>query len=162
MIFLTVGTQFPFDRLVKAVDELVGKGLINEEIFGQIGDSAYEPQHFRAVAFLEKNTFDIHLKNASGIIGHAGIGTIRLALDHNKPLLVMPRLARYREVVHDHQVAIAKKFEQQGHILVAYQEEQIPRKAMELKHFVPKKRNPQVQAVTERIAMYLNRIDKSA
>lgn len=161
MIFLTVGTQFPFDRLVKAVDEVVGKGLINEEVFGQIGESAYKPQNFQAVAFLEKNVFDNNLKNASGIIGHAGIGTIRMALDNNKPLLVMPRLSRHHEVVHDHQVAIAKKFEEQGHILVAYQEDDISKKAMELKHFVPKKRITQADAVAERISIFLNQIEKS-
>jgi beta-1,4-N-acetylglucosaminyltransferase len=155
MIFLTVGTQFPFDRLVKAIDVIVGKGLINEEIFGQIGEGAYKPQNFQTVAFLEKNIFDDHLKNASGVIGHAGMGTIRSALEYNKPLLVMPRLSKYHEVVHDHQVAIAKKFEEQKHILVAYQKEDLPQKAMELKHFVPTKRKTQVEAVVQRILDFL-------
>jgi len=36
MIFLTVGTQFPFDRLVKAVDETVRKNGLDEQIFAQV------------------------------------------------------------------------------------------------------------------------------
>ena len=31
MIFLTVGTSFPFDRLVRAMDELVTQGEIDAE-----------------------------------------------------------------------------------------------------------------------------------
>lgn len=155
MIFLTVGTQFPFERLVKTVDEIVGQGIINEEIFGQIGESAYIPQNFQSAAFLEKNILDNHLKNASGIISHAGTGTIRTALEYNKPLLVMPRLPRYHEVVDDHQVEIAKKFEEQKHILVAYRKEDLPQKAMELKYFVPQKRTTQVEAVVQRILSFL-------
>lgn len=155
MIFLTVGTQFPFERLVKAIDNIVGKGLIDEEIFGQIGKSAYKPQNFQSIAFLEKNVFDNLLKNASGVIGHAGMGTIRTALENNKPLLVMPRLSKFHEVVHDHQVEIAKKFEEQKHILVAYQKEDLSQKAMELKYFVPAKRETQVEAVVQRILDFL-------
>ncbi len=155
MIFLTVGTQFPFDRLVKTIDDIVGKDLINEEIFSQIGESAYKPKNFKSVAFLEKNVFNNYLKNASRVIGHAGTGTIITALEYDKPLLVMPRLSKYHEVVHDHQVAIAKKFEEQKHILVAYQEEDLLQKAMELKHFLPKKRKTQVEAVVQRILDFL-------
>lgn len=36
IILLTVGTQFSFDRLVKAVDDALDNGLVDEEIFAQI------------------------------------------------------------------------------------------------------------------------------
>lgn len=157
MIFLTVGTQFPFDRLIKAIDNMVGKGLIDEEIFGQIGQTSYEPSFFEAVNFLGKKEFDSNLKKASGIIGHAGMGTIRMALDNDKPLLVMPRLRRYREVVHDHQVEIARKFEDLGHILVAYNERDLLEKTQQLKDFVPLKRETQVNAVVSRILEFLRK-----
>ena len=39
MIFLTVGTQFPFDRLVRAVDTACGGKLVNQRVFGQVGDT---------------------------------------------------------------------------------------------------------------------------
>jgi len=57
MIFLTVGTQFPFDRLVKAVDDLLDGDLVNEKIFAQIGDSSYRPRNFKVVSSLEKRFF---------------------------------------------------------------------------------------------------------
>src|SRR5512143_1471526 len=110
MIFLTVGTQFPFDRLVSAVDNLIEQGLIAEEVFAQVGETSYQPRNFEAVPTLEKGSFDAQIKQATAIIGHAGIGTISCALGNGKPLLVMPRLSKYGEVVNDHQVAIAGRF----------------------------------------------------
>ena len=95
MIFLTIGTQFPFNRLLKAVDDCFDNGLINEEIFAQIGNSSYRPHNFEAVSFLEKDLFDKHIREASCIISHAGIGSITMALNYNKPLLVMPKFFKF-------------------------------------------------------------------
>ena len=161
MIFLTVGTQFPFDRLVKAVDEAFDNGLFDEEIFAQIGQTSYKPRNFGYKVSLEKNLFDEHVRKASSVISHAGVGTITLTLDNNKPLLVMPRLKTYGEVVNDHQVAIAQKFEELGHILVAYQEEHLPKKIIELKTFIPRKRHIQTEAIADRIAKFLQSLANS-
>jgi beta-1,4-N-acetylglucosaminyltransferase len=155
MIFLTVGTQFPFDRLVKAVDKIASQNGFDERIFGQVGTTLYRPINFRAVASLEKNKFDKYLREAKAIISHAGMGTILMALEYKKPLLVMPRLKRYGEAVNDHQVDITRKFEQLGHILAAYSEEELPGKLHQLKTFTPKPRENQANAVAERIAKFL-------
>ena len=88
MIFLTVGTQFPFDRLVKAVDEAADKEVFDERIFAQIGTSSYSPRNFEAVPSPEKTLFDGHFQMADSIISHAGMGTITMALESRKPLLV--------------------------------------------------------------------------
>jgi UDP-N-acetylglucosamine transferase subunit ALG13 len=154
MIFLTVGTQFPFDRLVRTVDEVCENGF-REEIFAQIGDTSYKPRNFQSVASLSKNMFDKYLKGASGVISHAGMGVIIMALDNKKPLLAMPRLKKYGEVVNDHQVDIARKFEKLGHILSVYSMEELPEKLQQLKAFVPKPRENQAQAVANRIARFL-------
>ncbi|MBA7651210.1 hypothetical protein ES703_59027 [subsurface metagenome] len=158
MIFLTVGTQFPFDRLVKCVDDAVSQNGFKEEIFAQIGESSYRPRNFEGVSSLEKRLFDKRIREASGIISHAGIGTIMMALDNRKPLLVMPRLRKYGEVVNDHQVAIARKFEELGHILVAYDTKDLLQKMKQLRTFVPRKRKAQPHAVAERIARFLNEL----
>ena len=158
MIFLTVGTQFPFDRLVKAVDEAVSQNGFNEKIFAQIGCSSYKHQNFEAVSTLEKELFDKRFQEATYIISHAGMGTITMALENHKPLLVMPRLKKHGEVVNDHQVAIARKFEELGHILVAHTEEELPEKLEELRSFHPCPRKNQAKAVAERISRFLNEI----
>ena len=158
MIFLTVGTQFPFDRLVKAVDMAVGQNGFNEKIFAQIGSSSYQPSSFDVVASMEKEVFDKHIYEASGIIAHAGMGTITMALENHKPLLVMPRLKKHGEVVNDHQVAIAREFEKLEHILVASTEYEIPEKIKQLKSFVPQPRKVQTKAVVERISRFFNEL----
>lgn len=160
MIFLAVGTQFPFDRLVKAVDRAAGKNGFDERIIAQIGESSYRPENFEATPSFEKALFDKHFADADGIISHAGMGTITMALEHRKPLLVMPRLKKYNEVVNDHQLAIAKKFEQLGYLLVAYGAENVPEKMKQLKSFVPQERKTSADAVTARISAFLNEVSK--
>ncbi len=160
MIFLTIGTQFPFDRLVKAVDNAFDEGLIDEEVFAQIGETSYKPRNFESVASLEKKTFDERFKKASALIGHAGIGTIWMALEHEKPLLVMPRLKKYGEVVSNHQVAFARKFGELGHVLVAYDVEDLPDGIRKLKSFVPRERKTNPDAVANRIHHFLNRLSE--
>lgn len=156
MIFVTVGTQFPFDRLVKAIDEAIDQGLIEEEVWAQIGQSSYQPRNFKkTVDFLEKNVFDQWMLNASKVISHAGIGSITPALDEAKPLLVMPRLRKYGEVVNNHQVEIISKFEKCGYLLAAYDVKELPEKIEALKSFQPQKRNTQAQKVAERISKFL-------
>lgn len=161
MIFLTVGTQFPFDRLVKAVDYAFSEGLIQEEVFAQVGASAYRPRNFESVPRLDTNMFDKLLKKASSMIGHAGIGTIATALHNHKPLLVMPRLKKYDAVVNDHQLAIAKRFEQMGHILVAYEVEELPGKIARLSTFVPQRREVRTKQVADRISRFLTELVES-
>ncbi len=156
MIFLTVGTQFPFDRFVRAVDNIFDQGLIDEEIFAQIGETSYKPRNFESVVSLEKKVFDEHFKRASSVISHAGVGTITVALKHHKPLLVMPRLKRYREHVNDHQVVTARKFEELGHILAAYDAKDLPNGIHNLKNFVPRERKANPEAVADRIHRFLN------
>jgi len=156
LYFLAVGTQFGFDRLVKAVDEVLEQQRIHENVFAQIGPGNYMPRYMEYVISLEKDAFDQKLNSCDAIISHAGIGNISLALTFGKPLLVMPRLKRYGEAVNDHQVGTARKFEELGHILAAYSEAELVDKLAELKKYVPKKRVAQPEAVVRRIKDYLD------
>lgn len=158
MIFLTVGTQFPFDRFIRAVDNIFDQGLIDEEIFAQIGETSYKPRNFESVASLEKKTFDECFKKASSVMSHAGVGTITVALKNHKPLLVMPRMKRYKEHVNDHQVATAKKFEELGHILAVYDVKDLPNGIRKLKNFIPRERKASPDAIADRIRRFLNKL----
>jgi hypothetical protein len=53
-------------------------------------------------------------------------------------------------------MAIAKKFSELGHILVAYDVEEIPERIRQLKNFVPKERKANPQEVADRIRCFLN------
>jgi UDP-N-acetylglucosamine transferase subunit ALG13 len=110
VIFLTVGTQLPFDRLVRAVDQFAAArpGL---EIFGQIaepGADGHRPQHFPSVATLDPKAFQQRCRDARVIVAHAGMGSLITALSLGKPILVMPRRGDLGEHRNDHQVATAQ------------------------------------------------------
>ena len=158
MIFLTVGTQFPFDRLVRAVDESLARSELEEGVFAQVGRKGYRPRHMEWVETLEREVFAERVAGARALIGHAGIGTILIALEAGKPLLVMPRLQRYGEIVNDHQVATARKFAELGHVLLAYDESEIPAKLAALDSFIPVPRHADPAGVIARLRAFLDKV----
>lgn len=156
MIFLTVGTQFPFDRLVMAIDELVDQGKLEGDFFAQVGKGGYIPAHFRSAETLEKKLFDQYFEKADAIISHAGMGTITTALAQHKPIMVIPRLKKYNEVVNDHQNATAKRFEDLGHVIAAYNTSELLEKIKSIKNFKPVPRKSQAEDVSKRIGDFLH------
>ena len=121
MIFLTVGTQLPFDRLVRAVDDWAGR-TGRSDIVAQIGPSELSPRHLQFQRFVSPAEFVQHLTAADLIISHAGMGSIIHALELGKPILVMPRRADLDEHRNDHQLATARRFLESGRIMVAMDE----------------------------------------
>jgi UDP-N-acetylglucosamine transferase subunit ALG13 len=161
VIFVTVGTSFPFDRLIKAIDAAVQQGLVREDFFAQIGKGGCAPRGFPFKEILDKKEFDACFAEADAIISHAGMGTISMALEMNKPILVMPRLKKYKELVNNHQLAAARKFTEMGHVLSFYEEQELPVKILELKNFKPVPRICNIQGVSEKIAQIIEETMKN-
>lgn len=107
MIFLTTGTQLPFDRLVSTVDAWAARSEIQG--FAQIGTSSVIPAHLQHARFISQADFEARIKAASCIISHAGMGTIISALTYGKPAILMPRRFSLGEHRNDHQLATARK-----------------------------------------------------
>ena len=136
MILLTVGGQLPFDRLVEAVDRwALREG--RDDVFAQIGESRYEPRAIRVHRFLEPREFNLKVMEAEAIVAHAGVGTIISALQHGKPILVLPRRRRYGEHRSDHQVEMARRFAERGWVLAAMCEAELPALLSRLESFSP-------------------------
>jgi beta-1,4-N-acetylglucosaminyltransferase len=112
LIFVTVGGMRPFDRLVRVVDRIAGK--LDEKVVMQIGSTDFEPKNCRYFRFVPQEEIDKWYSDARVIIAHAGIGTILAVLEHNKPLILVPRMKRYGEVFDDHQLEIAREMEKRG------------------------------------------------
>jgi UDP-N-acetylglucosamine transferase subunit ALG13 len=127
MIFVTVGSQTPFDRLVRAVDEWAGKHA-RTDVFAQIAATTYRPEHIEYKNFLTPTEFGEAIQRCSVIVAHAGMGTIISALELGKQVVVMPRRASLHETRNDHQVATAQRFGAQGRIIVANDESELPYK----------------------------------
>jgi UDP-N-acetylglucosamine transferase subunit ALG13 len=54
------------------------------------------------------------------------MGSILMALQYGKPIVVMPRRGELRETRNDHQVATAIRFKSLGKIAVAMDEQELP------------------------------------
>jgi UDP-N-acetylglucosamine transferase subunit ALG13 len=123
-IFVAVGTQLPFDRLIGVIDEWAGKEG-RTCIFAQIANSKFVPKHMEFSTFITPKEFRQRTEEADVVIAHAGMGTIITALELGKPVLVMPRLAKLGEQRNDHQLASARAFQNQGRIVVAWDETEL-------------------------------------
>lgn len=124
MIFVTVGTQGQFDRLIRTVDEWAG-ARATTDVFAQTGPSAYRARHIRAEPFIGPTEFRTRVESASLVVAHAGMGSIITALELGKRIIVMPRRAELGEHRNNHQVASAERFAQQGRIIVALNEKEL-------------------------------------
>ena len=110
MIFVTVGTQLGFDRLVRAVDEWAARNP-GAHLFGQIGSGRYRPLHFESRPWLTPGESDRAFSDAELIVAHAGMGSILTALRFRKPIIIVPRSAASGEHRNDHQLATATRLE---------------------------------------------------
>ncbi len=124
MIFVTTGTQLPFDRLVRAVDEWAAEHP-DREIFAQIGNGKYQPRHMEFVEKLEPNQYKHYFDKAELVVSHAGMGTIISGLENAKPLVLMPRRAALGEHRNDHQLGTAGKFGHHSLIEIVEKESEI-------------------------------------
>lgn len=117
MIFCTIGTQSPFDRFIKIVDEIAAES--DEEFVAQILGGAYQPKHIKTVGLLPPEGYKELCRKARIIVAHAGIGTIISALQLRKPIVVFPRIAKLGEHRNEHQTATAEMFDKMGLIYKA-------------------------------------------
>lgn len=127
MIFVTVGSLDPFDRLVEAVDQWCGSASNPVETLVQIGNGRYRPRHCPFVDFLTPDGFREKFGQARFVVSHAGMGTIITALELKKPMIVMPRRWDFREVRNDHQLATVRRFRRSEQIRVADSEADLHR-----------------------------------
>lgn len=126
MIFLTVGTQEPFDRLVRAVDAWAGAHDV--PVFGQLGRleaGSHRPRHFPYETFISADAFEARLEACSVLVAHAGMGSIISALSRGKPLLMMARRASLGEHRNEHQLATAARFRGRPGLHVADEEGEV-------------------------------------
>jgi UDP-N-acetylglucosamine transferase subunit ALG13 len=112
MIFATVGTQLPFDRLIHALDDWA-EAHPDIEVFAQIGRGGYEPRHLEWSHDLHPQEFRRRLETCDAIVAHAGMGTIISAVEIGKRVIVMPRRATLGEHRNEHQLATVARL---GHL----------------------------------------------
>lgn len=121
MIFVCTGSQvYQFDRLIKEIDQLVGNGIIKEDVFAQIGATEYLPKHIKYERYLSAEEFVKYQDKADIIISHGGTGALIGASKKGKNIIAVPRLAKYGEHVDDHQLQIVDVLQKEGYVRCVY------------------------------------------
>lgn len=111
IIFITLGTtQFPFNRLYKALDEALKKLNTTPIIFAQ-GQQGYKWQYDTITSYeiLHPKKFISILKKATHIITQAGPGNLYLISQYSKVFpFIIAREKTHSEHINDHQVHFRK------------------------------------------------------
>ena len=109
MIFVTVGThEQPFNRLIKAVDELKKEGSITEDVIMQTGFSTYEPKYCKWSKLIPYQQMIKNVEDARIVITHGGPASFIMPLQIGKTPIVVPRQYKFGDPVNDHQVEFAR------------------------------------------------------
>ena len=123
MIFVTIGTQFPFDRLIEMLDRIAPE--LHEDIYAQILKGKYKPKHIKTLDFIEPDEFEEVFVQARLVVAHAGMGTILSSLRNSKPLVIFPRIASIGEHRNEHQTATALMIKENNYAYVATDEKEL-------------------------------------
>ena len=124
MIFVTVGSVFPFDRLIRAMDVWAGQSG-RGDVVAQIGEGQYLPQHMAHDRRITQAAFAARVAEAEVVVSHAGMGTVITAGRAGRPLVLLPRRREWGEHNTDHQVATANWLRGKPGIFVAEREDDL-------------------------------------
>ena len=157
MVFITLGSQkFQFNRLLKAVDELLDENLIDDDVLAQIGYSDYTPKNFKYKSFLDRDEFAEVVNKSDVVITHGGTGAIIGAVKKGKKVIAVPRLAKYGEHVDDHQLQIVEQFSESDLISKCLDCSELANIIKDTKCHEFKKYISNTQTIIDNIREYLN------
>jgi UDP-N-acetylglucosamine transferase subunit ALG13 len=118
MIFVTIGSMAPFDRLIRRADALAAR-LPNERFVAQIGSGEYWPTNMAAERMLKTSAFRQNINGAKLVVAHAGMGSVISAMEASVPIVIVPRRQSLGEVNTDHQLATARWLQGRSGVHVA-------------------------------------------
>lgn len=102
MIFATVGTQLPFDRLLLAIDTWAAMHQ-DVPVVAQTGRTTATYAHLTCQPHMDQRRYAECVAQARVIVAHAGMGSVLTAIEAGKPVILMPRRADLGEHRNDHQ-----------------------------------------------------------
>lgn len=119
MITVTLGTiPYPFERAILWLQVLLERQVISEPVFLQSGAtniSAIVDHPLITSARVVESKKLIEVVNKSRlVISHAGQGSTRMLAAQRASFILIPRLAKYREHVDNHQLFFARSMKPLG------------------------------------------------
>ena len=140
MTLVILGTQDKsFDRLLRMVEKEIKNNNLKGEVIVQAGQTKFKSKYMKIFDLIPITKFNKLIKEADLVITHGGVGSIIQALKHNKKVIAVPRLARYKEHENDHQIQIVEEFTRNGYILSAKNAKELNKALEDVKKFEQKK-----------------------
>lgn len=124
MIFVTVGTQLAFPRLIDVMERYAQTS--GEEVIAQVGEETTPRDGIDVRHLIAPAAYNEIFRRARVIVAHAGIGTILSARKFGRPLVIVPRRCDLGEHRNDHQTATARALEDTPGLHVAWEAEDVP------------------------------------
>lgn len=159
MILVTLGTQDKsFERLLKAIDREIERGIIEERVIVQAGVTKYESEYMEIFDLIPSDEFEKLIKKCDLLITHGGVGSILAGLNHNKKVIAAARLSKYNEHVNDHQLQIIEKFSKEKYILALKDFEKLGKLIEKAQDFKPKKFESNTNNMINMIEDYIDNL----
>jgi UDP-N-acetylglucosamine transferase subunit ALG13 len=111
-----------FERLVRKMDEIAGE--IDEEVIIQIGHTKYKPANAKYFDFTTSEEIKELCRKARVVVTHGAMSIID-ALEQGTPVVAVPRLQKYGEVIDDHQLYLVQELEKAGKVTAVYDVEEL-------------------------------------
>lgn len=154
MILLSVGQSNPFNRLARTVDAWANLNDQNA-IFGQIGTATYQPQNFEHIDFFANDASrDAHYAKANLLICDLSREVLLPAIEHELPVLALPRLSIFGEETGINQSTLAQHLKSDDFITIAKDEQQ-------LHELLSMPRVPFSKNIAKNYALSCNRTERS-
>lgn len=157
MILVLLGTQNnSFVRLLEAIESNLKKNIIKDEVIVQAGFTKFSSDKMKIFDFMSKEKLSKLEDEADLIITHAGVGSIVSALKKGKKVIVVPRLKKFSEHVNNHQIQIARRFEQDGYVKYVMNMKNLGKTIKSMEKFEPKKYQNEQSNVISIIEEYID------
>ena len=161
MILVMLGTQNnSFERLLKKMDELIEKKIIDEKVIVQSGYTNYESKNMRIFDLIPQEELERYQEQADLIITHGGVGSIVSSIKKGKKVIAIPRLHRYHEHVNDHQKQIVESFDKKGYIIGIQRIDELRKAIIRAQEFEPKKYEDQEKSNSKILEIIEDFIEK--
>ncbi|HEY5538108.1 MAG TPA: glycosyltransferase, partial [Thermoplasmata archaeon] len=137
-ILVLTGTHtLGFERLLRAVDELVASRSIPGRVIAQIGHSRYEPRNVEHFRFLPHDELTRTLDGADVVVTHDGSASIGESLSKGRPTIVVPRRPSEGEVSYRSDQGLARHLAKIGLVVLAEDPRELPRALDRLRSLTP-------------------------
>lgn len=158
MIFVVLGSQDKkFTRLLKEIDRLIDKKVINDKVIVQAGITDYKSDNMEVHDFFDMGLFNQYINEANLVITHGGVGTILDALKKNKKVIAVARREEYDEHANNHQLQIINDFSKKGCILGCENVSELEEKIKAVTKFKPKEYESNNEKFVNMIDSFINK-----